>query len=136
MMYDHFKDLHAEFMAEDQLRQLFHCWDTNAVEGFNKLITKLLLKDRTFCKTIENFVRIHLAMYLLSIGYEKTYERVFALTGLSLGSFTFLYLRAEDKQRRWRRPHRKKPFVKKNQMLKFYKRLRDGGQKLVQEDNA
>jgi hypothetical protein len=74
MMYDHFKDLHAEFMAEDQLRQLFHCWDTNAVEGFNKLITKLLLKDRTFCKTIENFVRIHLAMYLLSIGYEKTYE--------------------------------------------------------------
>jgi hypothetical protein len=42
-------------------------------------------------------------MCLLSIGYEKRYERVFALTGLFLGSFTFLYLRAEDKQRMWRR---------------------------------
>jgi hypothetical protein len=75
-------------------------------------------------------------MCLLSIGYKKTYyERVFALTGLSLGSFTFLYLQAEDKQRRWKRRHRKKLAVKKRRMVKFYKRLREGGQKLVQ-DNA
>ena len=53
-MYEHVKILHEEFMEEDQLRQLFHSWDTNAVKGFNKLITKFLPKDLTFCKTIEN----------------------------------------------------------------------------------
>jgi hypothetical protein len=45
-MYNHFKVLHTEFMEEYQLRQLFHCWDANAIEGFNKLITEFLPKDR------------------------------------------------------------------------------------------
>jgi hypothetical protein len=74
-------------------------------------------------------------MCLLSISYEKTYERVFALTGLPLGSFTFLYLRAEDKQRMWRRRHQNKVSVKMMRMEKFYKKIREGGQKSVQ-DNA
>lgn len=33
----------------------------NAVEGFNKLLTKFVPKDRTFCYMIENKVIIHLA---------------------------------------------------------------------------
>jgi hypothetical protein len=60
-IYEQFKNLHDEFMKEDKLRQLFHSWDMNAIEGFNKRITKFLPKDRTFCKTFENAIRIHLA---------------------------------------------------------------------------
>jgi hypothetical protein len=44
-VYKHFKILLEEIMEEDQLQQLFHSWDTNAVEGFNKLIMKFLPKD-------------------------------------------------------------------------------------------
>ena len=56
-MYDHFKILHnADFLEEDQLQQLFHSWDTNAIKGFNKSITKFLQKDQTSCKTIANSV--------------------------------------------------------------------------------
>jgi hypothetical protein len=84
-MYEHFKVLHAEFMEEDHLRQVFPSWDSNTVEGFNEFITKFLPKDQTFCKMIENSVQIHLAMCLLSIGYEETYGWVFALTRLVPG---------------------------------------------------
>jgi hypothetical protein len=41
------KKHHEEFMEESKLRQLFHSYDTNTVEGFNKFLTKFLLKDRT-----------------------------------------------------------------------------------------
>jgi hypothetical protein len=54
-------------------------------------------------------------------------------SGLSLGNFTALYLRAEDKMRKWRRRHQKKLYVKKTPMMKFYKRLRDGGIQLAQD---
>jgi hypothetical protein len=58
-MYAKFKEYHEAFMDKDKLVQLFHGWDTNAVESFNKLLTKFLPKDRTHCNTIENKARIH-----------------------------------------------------------------------------
>ncbi len=132
-MYEQFKNLQDEFMEEDKLHQLFHWWDTNAVKGFNKLITKFLPKDRTFCKTNENLVRIHLAMCLLSIGYEETYRRLFHLTGLSLGEFNHIYLLAEDQQRRWQRKRRKKLPVKTIRMSNQYKKLREDGKKMIDD---
>jgi hypothetical protein len=87
-----------------------------------------------FCKTIKKSVRIHLAMCLLSIGYVKMCERVFALTGLSLGSFTYLYLRSKRQAEKVETPSQKELPTKKIQMMKFYKRLREGGWKSVQEN--
>jgi uncharacterized protein (UPF0297 family) len=52
---------------------------------------------------------------------------------LSLGNFTSLYLRAEDKMLRWGYHHQNKLSVKKILMMKVYKRLRDGGINLVQD---
>jgi hypothetical protein len=74
-MYLFMKRHHEEFMKEEKLRQLFHGYDTNNVEGFNKFLTKFLPKDRTYCQTIENKARSMLAVCLQSIGYRKTYER-------------------------------------------------------------
>jgi hypothetical protein len=39
-----------EFMKEESLSELHHPHDTNHVEGFNKLLTKFLSKDPTYCK--------------------------------------------------------------------------------------
>jgi uncharacterized phage-associated protein len=50
-MYAKFKEYHKAFMDKDKLVQLFHGWDTNAVKSFNKLLTKFLPKDRTYCTT-------------------------------------------------------------------------------------
>jgi hypothetical protein len=50
---------------------MFHKWDTNAFESFNKLLTKLLPKDRTYCSKIENKVIIRLVLGLpQSVGYK------------------------------------------------------------------
>jgi hypothetical protein len=64
-MYAKFKEYHDGFTEKDKLVQLFHEWDTNAVEPSNKLLTKFLPKDRTYCNTnIRNKARSHLALVL------------------------------------------------------------------------
>jgi hypothetical protein len=137
--YDHCGDwckakgMNDEFMEEDKLRQLFHSWDTNAVEGFNKLITKFLPKARTFYKTLENAIRIHLACCLLSIGYRETYRCVFAIAGISIGDFNRLYLRLEDMEQIWRRKHRKKLPVKVMRMTKYYSKAREEKMKQAED---
>jgi hypothetical protein len=62
------KEYHEQFKKDDKLRQLFHKYNTQKVEGFNKLLTKFLPKDKTYCQTIENEARIHLAVGLQSVG--------------------------------------------------------------------
>jgi hypothetical protein len=67
-------------MEETKLCQLLHQqYDMNTVEGFNKYLTTILPKDRTYCQTIENKAPTMLAARLQSIGYRKFYERVFCL---------------------------------------------------------
>jgi hypothetical protein len=58
-------------MVDDKLCQLYHQYNTNAVEGFNKYLTKFLHKDKTFCQSIENSARSYLAVTLQSIGFRQ-----------------------------------------------------------------
>jgi hypothetical protein len=59
-----FRGHHDQFMEEASLREFHHPLDINHIEAFNKLITKFLPKDWTYCKLIEKKVRIHLTMYI------------------------------------------------------------------------
>ena len=135
-LYLFMKKHHEQFMEDTKLRQLFHQWDTNAVEGFNKFLTKFLPKDRTFCKTNENKRRALLAAALQSIGYRQFYKRVFQLTGIKLleEDMTNLFLRSEDAGKLWRRAHRRKQTVKIKRMRMHYKKLRDGVAKLKKDN--
>jgi hypothetical protein len=92
---------HREFMKEEKLCQLYHQYDTNNVERFNKFLTKFLPKDRTYCQTIENKARSMLAVGLQSIGYRKLYSRVFALTGIEMtdDDITYLFFASEDSKK-------------------------------------
>jgi hypothetical protein len=72
-LYEVMKKHHDKFMEEEKLRQLFHRYDTNTVEGFNKFLTKFLPKDRTYCQTIENKARTMLAAGLQSVGCRQFY---------------------------------------------------------------
>jgi hypothetical protein len=131
------KKHHEEFMEESKLRQLFHRYDTNTVEGFNKFLTKFLPKDRTYCQTIENQARTMLAVSLQSIGYRQFYQRVFALTGMNLeeDGITNIFLRSEDSEKLWRTIHCGKESVKRTRMRTLYQKLRNGRLKLT-ADNA
>jgi hypothetical protein len=76
----------------------------NAVESLNKLLTKFLPKDRTYCNTIENKSRIHLWLGLQTVGYKKFYKRLFEQTGIERdGKFTSLYVRMEDRMHAWKK---------------------------------
>jgi hypothetical protein len=55
------------------LAEMLHDWDTNIVEGMNKFVTKFLPKDRTYAMSIENQVRLYLAISIDSVGYTEIY---------------------------------------------------------------
>jgi hypothetical protein len=131
------KTHHEQFMEDEKLKQLFHSYDTNLVEGFNKFLTKFLPKDRTYSQTIENKARTMVAVGLQSIGYRQFYKRVFSLTGIEMcdDDITYLFLRSEDGQKLWRKMNRKIESVKITRMRTLYKKLRDGVEKL-KADNA
>jgi hypothetical protein len=60
----------------EQSADMLHGWSSDIVEGMNKYFTKLLPKDRTYAMTIENQIRIHLAIFIDSVGYIETYTRL------------------------------------------------------------
>jgi hypothetical protein len=116
------------------LFEMLHEWDTNIVEGLNKFFTKFLHKDRTYAMTIENKVRIYLAVAIDSVGYSETYARIAEKTGL-----TFCAVQKEldlqlDERKSYRRSYRKKPSTKIRRMAKFYQKLADGKRKLENEN--
>jgi hypothetical protein len=83
----------------------------NAVEGFDKLLTKFLPEDPTFYSTIENRVRTHLVLGLKCVGYAKFYQRVFEQTGIQEGILMILYIRTEDRMHAWKQLYQRKETV-------------------------
>jgi hypothetical protein len=106
-LYLFLKKHHDDFMVDMKLRQLFHQYDTNNVEGFNNFLTKFLPKDRTYCQTIENKARSMLAIGLQLVGYRKLYGRDFVLTGISLDEedITNLFFRSQNAEKLWKQLH-------------------------------
>jgi hypothetical protein len=80
--YDNVKTIVDEFA--DGSDDMIHPWSSDIVEGMNKFFTKFLPKDRTYGMSIENKVRIHLAVCIDSIGYVATYQRLAQKLGLEL----------------------------------------------------
>jgi hypothetical protein len=121
-IYAKFKEYHDGFLEKDKLVQLFHGWDMNAVESFNKLLTKFLPRDRTYCNTIENKSIIHLALALQSVGYKKFYKRLSEQTDIEGNrKFTNLYVRAEDRMHAWKKIYQRTEEVKSRHMEKCTK---------------
>ena len=136
-LYEFLKTHHEQFMEESKLRQLWHQYDTNLVEAFNKFLTKFLRKDKTYCQTIENKARCMVAVGLQSIGYRQFYARVFERTGIEIleDDITSLFLRKEDADKIWRSERRREVGVKIARMREHYRKVRDGVAKL-KADNA
>jgi len=131
-LYEFMKKHHDSFMEETKLRQLWHEYDTNLVEAFNKFLTKFLRKDKTWCQTIENKARCMVAVGLQSIGYRQFYARVFERTGVDIldDDMTSLFLRKEDADKLWRSVRRRKISSKVSRMRNHYRKLREGVAKL------
>jgi hypothetical protein len=78
------KEIFDDFLV--LMHEMMHKWDTNIVEGLNKLFAKFLPKGRAYARTIENKVRLYLAVAIDSQGYAETYRRMAGKTGLTLTS--------------------------------------------------
>jgi hypothetical protein len=102
--------------ADDML----HGWSTDIVEGFNKFFTKFLPKDRTYGMSIENKVRIHLAICIDSAGYVETYRRLSDKIGVNLGKVHEEMNRILDVRKLYLRKYRKRLVVRTKKKFIFF----------------
>jgi spore cortex formation protein SpoVR/YcgB (stage V sporulation) len=126
------KDIVVEFA--EQSADMLHGWSSDIVEGMNRFFTKFLPKDRTYAMTIENQVRIHLAICIDSAGYQETYSRLAEATGLRLGSINENLNRLLNDEKQYRPKYRKRSYVKINCRWKCFGKLRENTNKLVREN--
>jgi hypothetical protein len=117
-----------------QLDEMLHEWDTNIVEGMNKFFTKFLPKDRTYAMTIENKVRLYLAVSIDSVGYLETYRRIGAKTGLTICEVHKTMSLQFDNRKSYRRMYRKTTKAKIARMRKQYQKLNVGKTKLAKDN--
>jgi hypothetical protein len=71
LFYLQVKKLFEEFYA--LLQEMLHEWDANIMEGVNKFFMEFLPKDHTYAMTIENMVRLYLAISIDSVRYTEVY---------------------------------------------------------------
>jgi hypothetical protein len=102
--------------ADDML----HGWSTDIVEGFNKFFTKFLPQGRTYRMSIENKVRIHLAICIDSAGYVETYRRLSDKIGVNLGKVHEEMNRILDVRKLYLRKYRKMLVVRTKKKLIFF----------------
>jgi hypothetical protein len=126
------KELFDEFYK--LLDEMMHGWDTNIVEGMNKFFTKFLPKDQTFAMTIENMVRLYLAISIDSVGYTEVYRRLGEKTGLTISEVNRTMNLELDEYKSYRRRYRKQERNKVRRMRKFYEKLQVGKQKLIADN--
>jgi hypothetical protein len=67
--YDDVKTIVDEFA--DGSGDMIHPWSSDIVEGMNRFFTKFLPKARTYGMTIENRVRLHLAVCVGRMGNKR-----------------------------------------------------------------
>jgi hypothetical protein len=130
--YDDVKTIVDEFA--DGSDDMIHPWSSDIVEGMNKFFTKFLPKDRTYGMSIENRVRLHLAVCIDSISYVETYQRLAQKLGLELGEVTKEMNKLLDIRKRYLRKHRKKKKTRATRKRKYYEKLREQSSKMVQEN--
>jgi hypothetical protein len=106
------KDIVVEFA--EQSADMLHGWSSDIVEGMKKFFTKFLPKDRTYAMTIENQVRIYLAICIDSVSYIETYTRLAESTGLQLGSTNKNLNRQRNDEKQYQRKYKKRSYVKIN----------------------
>jgi hypothetical protein len=116
------------------LHEMMHKWDTNIVEGLNKFFTKFLPKDRTLAMTIENKVRLYLAICIDSIGYYETYRRLSEKTGIRYCKVQQTLNEQLDNEKSYRRQYRKLTKTKLVRMKTYYANMTKRKNKLIEEN--
>jgi hypothetical protein len=111
-------------------KEMMHEWDTNIVKGMNKFFTKDLPKDRTYATTIENMVRLYLAISIDWVGYTEAYRHLGEKTGLTICEvYRTMNMKMDYKSNR--RIYWKQTRNTTRRMRKFYQKLQLGKQKLI-----
>ena len=120
-LYKQLKEFFCRYTTEDKLQEIFHDDHTNCCESFIFFVTKVLPKHKVLCRTIANNARVHVAVSVSSIGYEKSLTRLYAKFGKQLGLHQTKHLRYLDERRAY--------YKKKWATPEWHRRRANGWQK-------
>jgi hypothetical protein len=75
-LYVQIRDVLSRFMTPGKLRECHHRYSSQKNESMNKLISRYVPKDRTFCKSMLLNSRVCLAVGVDSVNHEEYYQRL------------------------------------------------------------
>ena len=129
------KQLHEKFYMQckiifdkalKKVADVHHPYNSNVCEGFNKLITKFVPKNRQFNRTREYETRVNIAVCIDSIGFSETYWQIFEDMGMQITYNTMKMFYIMDKRRIYKRQYYQKIEVKRKRIQKLQDKLREG----------
>ena len=129
------KSIHAKFYAQlqpifqkclDKIADVYHTYNSNINEGFNKLICKFVPKDRNFNGTKEYKPRVNIAVCIDSVGYLETYVDLFNEMDMKLSYNLVRKLHSMNTRKKYKRNYQQKIEVKRKRIQTFHDKLRKG----------
>jgi hypothetical protein len=125
-LYVQIRDVLSRFTTPGKLRECHHPYSSQKNESMNKLISRYVPKDGTFCKSMSLNSRVCLAVGVDSVIHEEYYQRLFNEMKTELPGNTRKMLVRMSNRKKYDRNYQAQPNRKrKRSELKFAK-MKDG----------
>jgi hypothetical protein len=104
-MYEDISQIMDRFTETEKLKECHHGYSSQKNESMNRMISRYVPKDRTFCQSMSLHSRICMAVGIDSVGQEEYYERLFAGMRIPFPNATRMMARAMKKRRDYDRKY-------------------------------
>ena len=125
-MYEDLCLILKKFTDTDKLKDCHHGHSSQKNESMNRLISRYVPKDRTYCQSSSLSGRVCLAVGVDSVGVEKYYERLFHKMKIPFASNNQQMLGAMDNKRNYDRAYQAQASRKRKRSILKFDNIRDG----------
>jgi hypothetical protein len=128
-LYKQIVEVMDRFTNTEKLQECHHGFSSQKNESMNKVVSRYVPKDRTFCQSMSLTSRICMAVGIDSIGHEDYYQRVFGKMEMKLPvNLTNMLFRMKNR-REYDRNYQAQPKRKRKRSETKLVKIKEGLQK-------
>jgi hypothetical protein len=125
-LYDQIHDVVSRFTTPVKLRECHHRYSYQKNESMNKVISRYVPKDRTFCKSMSLSSRVCLAVGLDSVRHKEYYQRFFDETKSDMPENTRRMLVKMSNRKKYDGNYQAQPKRKRKRIEMKFGKMKEG----------
>jgi hypothetical protein len=125
-LYVQIHDVVSRFTNPAKLHECHHRYSSQKNESMNKVISRYVPKDRTFCKSMSLSSRVCLAVGLDSVSHEEYYQRLFNETKSDMPENKRRMLAKMSKRKKYDGNYQAQPKRKRKRSEIKFGRMKEG----------